>query len=85
MKKKLLIALGIAALLPLSSHAQKVMVVYGHSGQHLLEDSVESISSLMPSDDVLNVKSRLGQIHSGHNSHRKVVVGRWKAVVRKQW
>ncbi len=32
MKKKLLIALGIAALLPLSTHAQEVMVVYGHSG-----------------------------------------------------
>lgn len=62
MKKKLLVALGIAALLPLSTHAQEVMVVYGHSGQHLLESDVESISSLMPSDDVLNVKSRLGKV-----------------------
>lgn len=62
MKKKLLIALGIAALLPLSTHAQEVMVVYGHSGQHLLESDVESISSLTPSDDVLNVKSRLGKV-----------------------
>lgn len=62
MKKKLLIALGIAALLPLSTHAQEVMVVYSHSGQHLLESDVESISSLTPSDDVLNVKSRLGKV-----------------------
>lgn len=63
MKTKLLITLGLAAvMLPLPAHAQEQMVVYGQSGQPLMESDLSGISSLTPAGDAISVKLRSGKL-----------------------